>query len=303
MALALDLVFGEPPRPFHPVVWAGKVISLLERGGYHRRPLVQFLYGMAVTLFTIALFAVPVYFAVTYLKEYSLVAYVVVGALLLKPAFCLKQQQQVVQKVSRLLSSRKPDEEPPELRKLFSTISRDGQSLPRPLIASASIRSLAENGSDFFVAPLFYFLFLGVPGAIAYRVVNTLDSMLGHHGKYEYLGKFAARLDDVLNYIPARLTALLLVLAAFLTRMNGIMAWRTALGEYKKTESPNAGWPMAAMAGALGIRLEKVGSYIIGEGGAVPAAEATDASLRVFQVAMLIWAAICLGAIAGMGLA
>ena len=257
---------------------------------------------MAVTLFTVALFAAPVYFALTYLKEYSLVAYVIVGALLLKPAFCLKQQQQVVRKVSRLLSSRKPDEEPPELRKLFSTISRDGQNLHRPLIASASIRSLAENGSDFFVAPLFYFLFLGVPGAIAYRVVNTLDSMLGHHGKYEYLGKFAARLDDVLNYIPARLTALMIVMAAYLSRKNGRRAWRTTLGEHNKTESPNAGWPMAAMAGALGIRLEKVGSYIIGEAGSVPAAKATDGSLRIFQVAMLIWVAICLGAIAATGL-
>jgi adenosylcobinamide-phosphate synthase len=127
--------------------------------------------------------------------------------------------------------------------------------------------------------------------------------MLGHHGKYEYLGKFAARLDDVLNYIPARLTALLIVLAAYLSRKNGKTAWRTALGEHKKTESPNAGWPMAAMAGALGIRLEKVGAYIIGEWGSAPAAEATDGSLRLFQVAMLVWAAICLGVIAGMGLA
>ncbi len=83
--------------------------------------------------------------------------------------------------------------------------------------------------------------------------------MVGHHDKYEYLGKFAARLDDVLNYIPARLTALLLVLAAYLSRKNGKMAWRTAVCEHNKTESPNAGWPMAAMAGALGIRLEKVG--------------------------------------------
>ena len=127
------------------------------------------------------------------------------------------------------------------------------------------MESVAESTCDSLVAPLFYFLLLGVPGAIGYRVVNTLDSMIGYHGKYEYLGKFAARLDDVLNFIPARLTALLLVLAAFVMKRNGRKAWQTALREHAKTESPNAGWPMAAMAGALDVRLEKVGHYQLGK--------------------------------------
>ena len=131
--------------------------------------------------------------------------------------------------------------------------------LPQPLLVSATVESVAENTSDSFVAPLFYFLLLGIPGAIAYRVVNTLDAMVGYHGEYEYLGKFASKLDDVLNFIPARLTALLLVVAAFLSKRSASASWRVALSDHSKTESPNAGWPMAAVAGALNVQLETVG--------------------------------------------
>jgi adenosylcobinamide-phosphate synthase len=143
------------------------------------------------------------------------------------------------------------------------------------------------------VAPLFYFLIFGIPGAIAYRVVNTLDAVIGYHGKYEYSGKFAARLDDVLNFIPARLTALLLVSAGFLSRRDGRKSWQVACDEHKKTESPNAGWPMAAMAGALSVQLEKVGHYKLGEANALLMPETIDISLELMQIAMLVWILIC----------
>jgi adenosylcobinamide-phosphate synthase len=108
------------------------------------------------------------------------------------------------------------------------------------------------------VAPLFYFLILGIPGAVAYRVINTLDAMIGRHDQYEYLGKFAARLDDVVNILPARLTALFIVLAAFILRINTRAAWHIMLRDHAKTASPNAGWPMSAAAGALGVQLTKL---------------------------------------------
>jgi adenosylcobinamide-phosphate synthase len=150
---------------------------------------------------------------------------------------------------------------------------------------SAAIESLAENLSDSFVAPLFYFVILGVPGALAYRAINTLDAMIGYHGRFEYLGKVAARLDDLVNWLPARLTAYLLALGGALFipeggparstggRLSvvfpqegaGMRAWQIARRDHAQTESPNAGWPMAAMAGALGVRLEKVGHYVLGD--------------------------------------
>jgi adenosylcobinamide-phosphate synthase len=153
---------------------------------------------------------------------------------------------------------------------------------------------VAEGICDSLVAPLFYFVLFGIPGAIGYRVVNTIDSMIGYHGKYEYLGKFASQLDDILNFIPARLTAFLLVLAARVMKRNGHNAWQTAFREHNQTQSPNAGWPMAAMAGALDVQLEKVGHYKLGEGRAALVPETIDGSVKLFLMAALIWVLICL---------
>jgi adenosylcobinamide-phosphate synthase len=291
IALAIDLALGEPPRVIHPVVWVGKVTSLLERGGIGLPPLAQFVYGVGITLLTIGLFTAPAYFILFYLKSLSFAAYVIIGAILLKTTFSLRQLRQAALKVKKLLAKGELDETRFELRSL---VSRNTQGLPRPLLVSAAVESVAENTGDSFVAPLFYFLLLGVPGAVAYRVVNTLDAMVGYHGKYEYLGKFASKLDDVLNFVPARLAALLLVLAAFLSRRGARASWQVALGEHSKTESPNAGWTMAALAGALNVQLEKVGHYRLGKGNAMLVPETIDASLELMQIAGLIWMTICL---------
>jgi adenosylcobinamide-phosphate synthase len=116
--------------------------------------------------------------------------------------------------------------------------------------------------------------------------------MIGYHGKYEYLGKFAARLDDILNFIPARLAALMLITAAAIKK-SGRRAWRTAFREHAKTESPNAGWLMAAMAGALGARLEKTGHYVLGEGNPAPSLNTIDSALKIFSLAAAAWILIC----------
>ena len=289
VALAIDLALGEPPRLIHPVVWVGKVASLLERGGL-RSPLVQFIYGAGVAAVTIALFTVPAYFMLYYLKGLNFVAYVIIGAVLLKLTFSLKELRRAALRVKGLLLRGKLDEARSELRSLVGRNTRD---LPEPLVVSATVESVAENISDSFVAPLFYFLLLGVPGAVAYRVVNTLDAMVGYHGKYEYLGKFASKLDDVLNFVPARLTVLLLVSASFLTKGGGRDSWRVALSEHSKTESPNAGWTMAAMAGGLGVRLEKVGHYRLGKADVRLTPQTIDAALKLTLISMLLWSLIC----------
>lgn len=288
IAIAIDLTLGEPPLALHPVAWMGKVISLLERGGSRWSPAAQFLYGLVMALFTVGLFAVPAYFILFYLKSFNIVAYVIVGALLLKPTFALKELRRTALGIKRLLIEDKLDEARFELRSL---VSRDTHDLPEPLLVSAAVESVAESACDSFVAPLFYFLLLGVPGAIAYRAVNTMDSMIGYHGKYEYLGKFASRLDDVLNYIPARLTALLLTIAS---GKEGKKSWQVALSEHSRTESPNAGWPMAAAAGALGVQLEKVGYYKLGKPNNTLEPETIDASLTLAQMASVFWVIICL---------
>ena len=290
LALAMDLVLGEPHRAIHPVVWMGKAASFLERGSRGQSPVAQFLYGLAMVLVILILFVAPVYFMLPYLKGLNFVGYLIAGAVLLKTTFSLKELRRAALKVKRFLQEDKLDKARFELRSL---VSRDTRELSKPLLVSAAVESVAEGACDSFIAPLFYFLLFGVPGAIGYRVVNTMDAMVGYHGKYEYLGKFASRLDDMLNFIPARLTALLLVLAAFMSRNNGRASWRVAVTGHSQTESPNAGWPIAAIAGALNVQLEKVEQYRLGEKNNPLAPESIDASLKLAETSMLVWVFIC----------
>jgi adenosylcobinamide-phosphate synthase len=150
-------------------------------------------------------------------------------------------------------------------RGLGSLCSRDARALDREALVAATVESVAENASDSIVAPLFYFAFFGVPGAALYRASNTLDAMIGYRGRYEWVGKIAARADDFLNLVPARVTALLLLIAGVFTGARVRRGLAILRRDGARTESPNAGRPMAAMAGLLGVRLEKADHYALGD--------------------------------------
>ncbi|MEE9164684.1 MAG: adenosylcobinamide-phosphate synthase CbiB, partial [Nitrospinota bacterium] len=134
-------------------------------------------------------------------------------------------------------------------------------------IVHATIASAGENLNDSVIAPIFYFLLLGVTGAVIYRVINSVDAMIGYHTeKYEYFGKFAARLDDAVNFIPARITALLILISSlFIKKSSSKNAFNIMLRDNGNTPSINGGWPMAALAGALRITITKPGHYSIGD--------------------------------------
>lgn len=286
LALAIDTTLGEPPRVIHPVVWMGKVISFLVKGVKRRSPAAQFIFGAGVVLVTIGIFAVPAYFVLSYLKEANQVAYIVLSSLILKVSFSLKELRCAALRVKTRLLEDKLAEARLELRAL---VGRDTAELDKNLMVSAVVESVAENSCDSFVAPLFYFLFFGVVGAITYRVVNTLDAMIGHHGPFEYLGKCAARLDSAANLVPARITALIIVLAAWLRKKNASGSWQIMLRDRKRTESPNAGWTMSAIAGALDVQLEKVGHYKLGDNLNTLSTSTIDASLQIVMTVALIW--------------
>ena len=294
LALIIDALFGEPPRLIHPVVWMGKLTSFLEKICPAHGARAQFVYGAAMTLFIILAFALPVYFLLSFLHNLNFVAYVLTAALLFKTTFALKELRRAALKVKLFLTQ---DNLKEARANMSALVSRETQDLEKPEVVSATIESVAENLCDSFVAPLFYFLFLGVAGAMAYRVVNTMDAMIGYHGKYEYLGKFAARLDDVLNFIPARLSALLLVIAAYLCRKDGKHAWRIMLRDHDKTESPNAGWSMSAMAGALRTRLEKKGCYVLGDSNNPLSSRLIDGGIKLGDVSSLLWICLIIGVI------
>jgi len=291
LALAIDLTMGEFPRSLHPVVWMGKVTSLGLRIAPRQGRWAQLIYGAGVIILTIALFALPAYFLLSYLMGLNMVACVLVAAFLLKSTFSLKELRRVAFRVEGFLERGNLSKARVEMKGL---VSRDTSKLDEPHLVSATVESVAENTSDSFIAPLFYFLLFGVPGAIAYRVVNTLDAMIGYHDEYEYLGKFAARLDDGLNFIPARLSGLLMVAAAYLCRRDGKNAWQVMLRDHGKTESLNAGWPMSAAAGALKTRLEKVGHYSLGNANNPLSPQLIFSGIRLMEISALLWIGFCL---------
>ena len=203
------------------------------------------------------------------------------------------------------------DEGLPEGRKAVSMIvGRDPDSLDQAAVSRAAIESLAENFSDGVVAPAFWMAVGGLGGGVAYKAANTADSMIGHRTpKHEAFGWAAARFDDLVNLPASRLTALLIVVAAvILPGMDASAAWRAVWRDAKKHRSPNAGWPEAAMAGALGVALAGPRSYggvmgdyaFMGEGGR---REVTAADIR--RALRLFWMAdvLLMGALGAVGLA
>jgi adenosylcobinamide-phosphate synthase len=291
LALAIDLSLGEFPSYLHPVVGMGKLASLGLKISPRRGRRAQLSYGGVVVVLVLAIFVLPTYFLLSYLHGLNTVAYVVVGALLLKSTFSVRGLRRAALRVKELLQGGKLGRARVEVKAL---VSRDTSRLDEPHLVSATVESVAENTSDSVIAPLFFFLLFGVPGAVGYRVVNTIDAMIGYHGEYEYLGKFAARLDDGLNFIPARLSGLLLVAAAYLSGGGGKKAWRVMLRDHARTESINAGWPMSAAAGALRTRLEKVGYYRLGDANNPLSPRLIPPALRLMETTVLLWGGFCL---------
>ncbi len=262
LAVALDLAFGELPARLHPTVWMGRTVAfgekLAPRDGW--RGLVA---GGVLALLVAGLWAAAAYFAVRGLHGLHDVVYVLVSAVLLKSTFALRTLHQTAARVRGLLAAGDVASARHALRSL---VSRDTSELTHEQAAAAAVESVSENMTDSIFGPWLFFALFGLPGAAVYRAINTLDSMVGYRGEYEFLGKASARLDDLLNLIPARLTALLLVSASFfLPGQKAGGAWRIMWRDHSRTQSPNAGWAMSGMAGALGVELQKAGQYRLGD--------------------------------------
>ncbi len=297
VALAVEFTVGDPPNAVHPVAWIGKAISFFERLGFIAGKTYQFIYGALITVvLALAVFTAAL-FLVDWLKDINYWLYIIVAGILLKMTFSFVYLRKTALHIKQLIER---DETLDQARfELRALVSRNTSKLSRPYLVSATVESVSESLCDSLVSPLFFFvtasLFgpFGLPAAFAFRVVSTFDSMIGYHGKYEYLGKFPARLDDVLNYIPARLSALVVIIGAWLTKMGAKRTWQIAKVDHLKTESPNAGWPMAAAAGALRVQFEKVDHYRLGRADRPMTPEVVDDSLRLINSATFVWFIIC----------
>jgi adenosylcobinamide-phosphate synthase len=252
-ALLLERILGYP-RPLlsrigHPVIWIGALIGWLEKrlntGASRRRNGVLMLLSL---LAAVAAITVPLAILLRLLPFGWLLE-----ALLATTLLAQKELGRAVASVATALDHSLEAGR----RQVSQIVGRDPDSLDEAGVARAAVESLAESASDGVVAPLFWLLLAGLPGIALYKAINTADSMIGHRSeRYRDFGWASARLDDLVNWVPARLTALLLAGAAFWVKeADPEKAWSAALRDARKHDSPNAGWPEAAMAGALGLSL------------------------------------------------
>jgi adenosylcobinamide-phosphate synthase len=263
--MLLDTAVGEPPAAVHPTVWMGHAIRAMQSRRRAASRAGACAEGAATVL------------AVT--AASIMAARLVPGPLVpvaLKPTLSLRALLEAGRAVERALATCHLE----EARRLLSyhLVSRDTSALDESDVAGAAISSLAENLSDSVVAPLVAFRLGGLGAAYAYRAINTADAMLGYRTEeLEWFGKPAARLDDVVNWLPARLSALLIAAASGAPGT----ALRVAKTDARRCPSPNGGWPMAAMAGALGVALVKRGVYTLNARGRAPTADDIARARRV----------------------
>ncbi len=255
IGFAADLAFGDPLGAFHIVVWIGKLISALEKGLRRLLPKTPRgeLAGGAVTVVLVCLISLGASWGALYLCE------LVHPALrLLVESFlcwqCLAATS--LRKESMLVYRPAVEGDLPKAREMVGRIvGRDTEQLSLTAAVRACVETIAENTSDGEIAPLFY-LAVGAPFGVLYKAINTMDSMLGYKNeRYLYFGRVAARLDDVANFIPARLTALVMTLSAFLTGLDGRNAWRVFKRDRYKHLSPNSAQSESVCAGALHVQL------------------------------------------------
>jgi adenosylcobinamide-phosphate synthase len=304
LALALDLILGDPSPNYpdrlvyklHPTVLMGKFTKKIEPAFKNPNPKTEKFLGILLALTVIATFALPVFFALwatlTFLNivSLSLFIYAFIGTILLKMTICIKLETNWAKAAAKAIQKNDLNE-----AKKYSHFSRrDSRTLNGSQISSAVIESMAENLIDFKLSPMMSFALFGVTGAITFRAINTLDGMVGFKDKQHInTGWFSANLDTIVNYIPTRLTALLIIAAAAILHMDAKNAWKIATRDHKKTPSRNHGWPMAAMAGALRVQLEKPGQYILGDAQETLNGNTILGALRIRDATIVLWALLC----------
>jgi adenosylcobinamide-phosphate synthase len=306
LALWIDRRWGEPPVAIHPVVWMGNYLKVCGNVTVRCRPMSAYLLGalawclgaLLVGALAWALEALAWWQVAQFIRQPDLKSALAAAALVAAMAWLLKAMlswRMLVDEVGAVEAAL-AQSLPTGRERLSWLVSRDTAQLTESQVRESAIESLAENLNDSVVAPIFWFVLLGLPGSALYRFANTADAMWGYRGTYrgqhwEWAGKWAAWADDALSWLPARLTALLLAL------VTGDVPFRALRREARKTPSPNSGWPMAAMALALGISLGKPGVYTLNAEGHAPQAVDTALAQKYASKVILALVSIALAAI------
>ena len=266
-ALALDLAFGDPRSKYHPTAWVGTLIAKTIPLAKSQNPVAEKLGGIIVTISITSLVAALLFsFQVftNFSDVLSTIILTILGSILLKTTIAIhgleKHGNLVMESISR-------NDLAEAQERLAMLVKRSTRNLDKNHVISGVLETTSENIVDGVTGPMFYFGLFGLPGAFVYRTINTFDSMIGYRNSiFSNIGWFAANCDKVLNYIPARITGYVMVLAAMIIGADWKESLRTMQSDGNKTSSPNAGIPMAAMAGALHTKFEKIDHYSLGSG-------------------------------------
>ena len=292
-SVCADWLFGDPPNRYHPVAWLGQLIGYIAprlKGGSERAKGTAF----AVLLVVAAGLAIHfIVFASMYLA--GIVALAVASAIVLKITIAMRGMERHARAIMSCLEA---GDLAGARQNLSMIVRRRTDDLDEQHVLSATIECVSESTVDGITAPIFYYSLFGPAGAFAYRAINTLDSMIGYKDDYfNNIGWMSARMDTVANFIPARITAFLMVASARILGAD----WKNSLSmlqrDHAKTFSPNAGYPMATMAGALRVRLEKIGHYALGDEQEPASLEKCKEAISIMKLTTLLF---CIGVSAPM---
>jgi len=291
-ALLLDFLIGDPKTKYHPTAWIGKLIAVLVPFTRNNSPKKELFGGILIVFAVVAivstlLIALDFGISLLTIDIVSLVVSIVVGSILLKTTIAIRGMQKHALAVVEALEKDNLDS---ARNHLSMIVKRNTKHLDKNHISSAVLESVSENTVDGITGPLFYYAIFGLPGAFVYRAINTIDSMVGYKTSlFRNIGWFGANCDTILNYIPSRLTGLVMILSALIIGYN----WKESLynmrRDGKKLESPNAGFPIAALAGALGTKLEKINYYAVGDGNIEFTKSHIISAIRLMKVSSILF--------------
>lgn len=255
IALVIDYIFGDPYNYPHPVKYMGKLISFFDKNMriFFKTPKMLKFAGFLTVIITVSVSFFITYFIIYSLKKINPILGYIAEIIIMWNCIALRCLDTEVMKIYNSLKERDIE----KARKQISyLVSRDTESLDEKGIVKATVETATENITDGIISPIFYMIIGGAPLGIAYKAINTIDSMIGYKNeRYSDFGFFGAKLDDIVNFIPARLTGFAMVIFAFITGKDYKNGYRIMIRDHSKSKSPNAGWTESVVAGVLGIEL------------------------------------------------
>ena len=296
IATLIDITLGEPPNRIHPVVLIGRIINfftkMIKNASKYRKEKekenFEKVMGSILALgLTVMVSLVVYYICMQSLFLLGTIFFVIVSAVLLKTTFSIRAMDNHIKEILAELDKNDLDKARKNLSKI---VSRDTRNLSESRILSACIECVAESFVDGILSPLFYYGLLSIPGSMMYRTINTLDSMIAYKDDYyNKVGWMSAKLDTIVNAIPARLSSVFLIVSMMVCRQDWKNAIKIFKRDYQNTESFNAGIPMSIMAGGLNIRLEKIDHYKLGDMKEQLTIQKCKTSLKITKIATLIF--------------